>query len=562
MAGKATVLREKGAAESPHSLLERPAPLMPSWLSARVGFGLVAALYVLSFPYHPGLRSPNELCRLWQSRALVDDGALHLNGVMQRLGPVGDLSCTAVVKENGKDVLHPCVGPNAAREGVVARWYYPSKAPLLSFLGAPVYWALTKVQGPVSELSQVLWSRLGVTIFPALLGLVLLRRFLAAHVKAETADVFTVVYALGTMAFSYAESFMSHQLTAMLLFSAFYAAWRVERGDWRERGYLVAGAAAGAAVLAEYTAALFVLAVAGFTVASRWRRWGALGRAVGLVVLGAAPFLGAVLAYHQVVFGGPFVSGYKFLNDAAYMGWHEGGFLGIRLPNLSALWLSFFSPLRGFFALSPFLLAAAPGLRDVKGRSQPLFVFFVLLLAFASYFTSSFDYTSWGWTVGPRHLTPLVPFLVLPVALAWERLAAARPTGASVVAGLALSSVLATLVVGFVNYVPDDVSTSLWGLAVPLLADGYWPVSWLAAAVPNPASGLVLVALVAAALAWLAARFLSAKATPVVLLAVVALHLGALRLATRHDDHDLGAKRFLEQVWLAPSGAKVDFRAR
>jgi hypothetical protein len=536
---------------------------MPAWLTARVGFGLVAALYLLSFPYHPGLRSPNELCRLWQSRAIVEDGALHINGVIQRTRQMpGDLSCTAVVKENGKDVLHPCVGPNAAREGVVARWYYPSKAPLLSVLGAPVYWVLAKMQGPVSELSQVLWSRLVVTILPALLGLVLLRRFLAAYVKADTADLFTVVYALGTMAFSYAESFMSHQLTAMLLFAAFYAAWRVERGDWRERGYLVAGAAAGAAVLAEYTAALFVLAVAGYTVASRWKRWADLARAAGLVVAGAAPFLGAVLAYHQAVFGGPFVSGYKFLNDAAYMGWHEGGFLGIKLPDVKALWLSYFSPLRGFFALSPFLLAALPGLRDVRAKGQPLFVFFVLLLGFASYFTSSFDYTSWGWTVGPRHLTPVLPFLVLPVALAWERFAASAPTAASVVGGLAISSVLATLVVGFVNYVPDDVSTSFWGLAVPLLQDGFWPVSWLAAAVPNPASGLVLVALVAAALAWLVGRFVSAKAAPAVLLAMVALHLGALRLATRHDDHDLGAKRFLESVWLAPSGTKVDFRAR
>ena len=39
---------------------------MKRWLSPKVGYALVAALYLLSFPYHPGLRSPNELCRLWQ----------------------------------------------------------------------------------------------------------------------------------------------------------------------------------------------------------------------------------------------------------------------------------------------------------------------------------------------------------------------------------------------------------------------------------------------------------------------------------------------------------------
>jgi hypothetical protein len=98
----------------------------------------------------------------------VDFGTLHINGVLQQRGMVGDLSCTAVVEEGGSQRLMPCVGPDAPRFGVVARWYYPSKAPLISVLGAPVYWVLTKVQGPVSELSQVLWSRLFVTIIPRL----------------------------------------------------------------------------------------------------------------------------------------------------------------------------------------------------------------------------------------------------------------------------------------------------------------------------------------------------------------------------------------------------------
>ena len=94
---------------------------MERWLSPRVGFALVAGLYLLSFPYHPGLRSPNELCRLWQSRAFVDFGTLHINGVLQQRGMVGDLSCTSVVKDANGEHLAPCVGPDAPREGVVAR---------------------------------------------------------------------------------------------------------------------------------------------------------------------------------------------------------------------------------------------------------------------------------------------------------------------------------------------------------------------------------------------------------------------------------------------------------
>jgi 4-amino-4-deoxy-L-arabinose transferase-like glycosyltransferase len=451
------------------------------------------------------------------------------------------------------------VGPDAPQQNVISRLYYPSKAPLVSFLGAPVYWVLTKF-GPVGELSQVFWSRLFVTIIPALLLLVLLRRFLAAYVEAETADLFTVVYALGTMAFSYAEAFMSHQLTAVLLFAAFFCAWRVERGEWKVWGYALAGLAASAAVVAEYTASLGVVSVAAYTVAARWKKWPQLGQATGLVIAGAVPLLAALLWYHQATFGSPFVSGYKFLNDAGYMHWHQGGFLGIKVPDLKALGLSYFSPLRGLFALSPFLAVAFFGLKDVRGKDRALFSFLVVLLVLHSYFTSSFSYDSWGWTVGPRHLTGMVPFLMLPLAMLFDRLRAQSPLRAGVVAGLAVSSVIATVLVCFINYVPDDVSTSVWALAVPILSDGYWPVSSLVALIPNPVSGGVLVVLLVLVAAWLLSRFHRPGLSPAMFCAVV-VHLGALRLVPAVPG-DPGAKAFIESVWLAPRGKTIDFRGR
>lgn len=530
---------------------------MNRWRTPQVGYALLAALYLLSFPYHPGLRSPNELCRLWQSRAIVDHGALNINATLMQFGMVGDLSCTLVM---GDGSLKPCVGPDAPRTGATARLFYPSKAPLLSVLGAPIYWVLSKVHAPVSELTQVFWSRLFLTVLPSLFMLVLLRRFLGAYVGPVVADVATVTYGLGTMAFSYAEAFMSHQVTAALLFAAFYVAWKVERGQWKDTVYLGAGALAGLVVVAEYTGALGVVCVSTYVVAARWKRWGALAKAVAFVVLGAAPFLGGLMAYHQACFGGPLVSGYKFLNDAAYLGWHQGGFLGIRIPDGRAFVLSFFSPLRGLFALSPFLLVAFFGLADAKAKDRSLFVMLVALLLANAYFTSSFTYDSWGWTVGPRHLTPLVPFLMLPVALALERsLAAPSPLFRSLALGLCVSSVLATGLVGFVNYVPDNVSTSLWALAVPLLGDGVYPVSWLAAVVPNPAPGLLLVALLVAVTGWLATRALEVKALPLVLGVALVAHFGVLRLATRLDADDENAKNFLKSVWVAPNGQKLPF---
>lgn len=533
---------------------------MERWLQPRVGFGLVAALYLLSFPYHPKLRSPNELCRLFQSRSLIDFGTINILEELKLHGSVGDLSCTATVRDANGERLLPCVGPDApARQNVVSVAYYPSKAPLLSYLGAPVYWVLKQVSGEVTELQQIFWSRLFITLAPALLMLVLLRRFLAAYVEPPTADLFTVVYALGTIAFSNAELFMSHQLTAVLLFTSFYCAWQVERGAWSLRGYALAGLSAGAAVVCEYTSVLGVLCVAAYVVAARWKKWGELAKAAGLVVVSSAPLLLFLGWYHQAAFGSPLASGYKFLNDAQYMHWHQGGFLGIKLPYWEGFAHSFFSPLRGLFAISPVLAVSFFGLRAVKERDRALFVLLVALLASHTYFTSSFDHTSWGWTVGPRHLTGLLPFLFLPIALAWER-ARSQPLPFALIGGLALSSLAASLLVTGVNYIPSDISTSVFGLVLPLYAEGFLPVSWLAAWVPNPASGALLLALSAAAVAWAGARLWQAKTRLVVVLLVAGAHFGVLKLATRDLGGDTAALNFMKSVWLAPAGAHIDFR--
>jgi hypothetical protein len=146
----------------------------------RALFALVAGIYVLSFPYHPGLRSPNELCRLWQTYALVDDGSLAINPALRDHGRVGDLS-----------VMRTPEGPR----------YYPSKAPLLSFAAVPIYAALQALAGggrfAVGELLLVFWSRFFLTVLPTLLMLLLLWRFLRAHLSEAVSDALVVTYALG-----------------------------------------------------------------------------------------------------------------------------------------------------------------------------------------------------------------------------------------------------------------------------------------------------------------------------------------------------------------------------
>ncbi|MBJ6761366.1 hypothetical protein JGU66_11375 [Myxococcaceae bacterium JPH2] len=530
----------------------------------RAAWAAMAALYLLLFPYHPGLRSPNELCRLWQTRALVEYGTLDINGALRDYGPVGDLSV-----KDGK--------------------YYPSKAPLLSFAAVPVYAALRALGGgyryAVPEVPLVFFTRLLLTVLPTLVLLWLVRRFLGAHLSARVADAVTLTYALGSLAFSYSLLFMSHQTTAVLLFAGFYALWRLARGEWRERGYLVAGACAGATVAAEYTGALGVLGLilyAVLTLLSGEGPWAArarrLARATGLAALGALPFVVGLMLYHQATFGHPLETGYKHLNDSAYQPWHLGGFLGIRTPDPRAFALSFFSPLRGLFTLSPFLLLALPGLVLLKRQAReaaslrPLLWLTAALLVGYTYFTSSFSYDSWGWTTGPRHLTGLVPFLLLPVGLVLERVRdASRPLTRGIAAMACATSVLFTGLATFINYIPDDVSTPLFGLAEPLLSAGYFPPSVLDfLGVPSQVAGLAMLALLVGVAVSL---FVELGRTPdtgrrlapsvwIAGLVTVGLLGAAQALATRGDTADRNAVRFLQSVWLTPPHGAVSFWPR
>jgi len=520
---------------------------------------VLVGLYVLAFPYHPGLRSPNELCRLWQTRALVEYGTLDINRALQDYGYVGDLSV-----KDGR--------------------YYPSKAPLLSFAAVPLYAALRVVGGgfryAVPEVPLVFFSRLFLTVLPTLVMLWGVRRFLLAYMSLGVADAVTVTYGLGSLAYSYSLLFMSHQTTAVLLFGSFYALWRCARGEWRERGYVAAGAFAGATVAAEYTGAMAVLGLvlyAALTVLWRQEPMRArllrLGRAAGLATVGALPFVVGLMLYHQAAFGHPLESGYKNLADAAYQPWHLGGFLGIRYPDPRAFFLSYFSPLRGFFMLAPFLLLALPGLvllrrqGSTSAEFRALFWLSAVVLAGYSYFTSSFSYESWGWTTGPRHLTGLVPFLLLPVGLLLERLREGRRQWAlGAAAAMCLASIVITGTATFINYVPDNVSNAFLGLAVPLLKAGYLPPSVLSFwGLSQPWASLPLVFGLLVLAGWVFVRLGAAEGGMPALevlfggMLAAALLFGAQAATTKHHAQDQGAVQFLQSQWLTPPHRALAF---
>ncbi len=540
-----------------------PSAKAASALRAPWAILLPAFTYFFVFPYLPELRSPNELCRLHQTAALWDHGTFEINAVLRERGWVGDLSCVAVARGPQGEVVQRAPCPRVERDPRFAeRHYYPSKAPLLSVAAVPVYAALRAFRAPVPELALVFFARLFCTVLPAALLLVPLRRFLGAYARPSTADALTAAYALGSLAFSYAELFMSHQTTGVLLFLCFYSLWRLKRGEWPAWAYLAAGLFASLTVAAEYTGALGLLPLAAYAVATAPATKAGKLKALALGAAGALPAALLLALYHQRAFGSPFATGYKFLNDAAYQGWHEGGFLGVGLPDARAFFLSLFSPLRGLFALSPFLALALPGFAPrffAKARAELWASLFAVLLY--AYFTASFSYDSWGWTTGPRHLTPLVPFLLLPAALFCDW-AQERPPLAGAAAGLVALSILATSAMTFLNYVPDSLTNALYQVALPFAATGHLPHTPLSLlGVPQPWAALPAVAAVLAA-ALLAARSLlprerlasSAAAGAAVFAAAALLHASARPADLSQAQRDEGTYRFLEERYLPRPG--------
>src|SRR5438067_13201052 len=104
--------------DAPRVVVARAEP-EPGLLRA-LPFALVAFLYVATWPFHHGLNNPNEMVRVYMTRAMVEHHTQVIERVIDEWGMVDD---------------------KAIRDGKL----YSSKAPLQSLAGIPAYWLLRKL---------------------------------------------------------------------------------------------------------------------------------------------------------------------------------------------------------------------------------------------------------------------------------------------------------------------------------------------------------------------------------------------------------------------------------
>ena len=427
----------------------------------------IAFAYLYPFPYFSEIRSANELPRAYLTQAMVDEGTVAIDTGVARYGKTVDVS--------------PFDGHS-----------YSNKAPGSSMLAAPAYLVLKGIKGLTGgspSLTETVWvSRLATGIVPTLLFLLLLWRFLkplAPNERARRAVI--VAYALGSMAMTYSLLFIAHQLSAAFVGTALILSVWFARGELKRRWIVVAGFAMGAAVLTDYQAAFAGVPLA-FFVSWRFLRPRSRDlRAFALMALGAAIPIAVLFLYHDAAFGHPLRTGYHASETFAHF--HQRGFLGLDQFRSEALWGSTFAADNGLFFLSPFWLIALVGfvlLFREKSRPHPLGkeLAVVCVATFVIYiaFISSIAFWRGGWQLGPRYITVMLPFLVVGLAVAVQRIFSAPLPVADVGRGL----VWGLIVVGVCIYslsssqfqhFPEKFGNPFFDVTLRLYGDGAAPYS-------------------------------------------------------------------------------------
>jgi hypothetical protein len=458
------------------------------WLLRNGWLIAIAAAYLYIFPYFPRINSANELPRVYLVKAMAEDGTFAIDRGVRRWGTTVDVS--------------PWEGHS-----------YSNKAPGSSMLVVPVYAAVRAVAGGEPGLAATMWlCRVIAGVLPMLLFLRLLDRFLDRWAQGAAKRLVLVAYALGSMAMTYSILYISHQLAAVCVGAAWilaldHAAGR--RGAW---AMAAAGFLAGASVLVEYQAA-FALPVLAVHVVLKLRALPrrSVVRALGGAAATAAVPIAILLAYHAACFGSPLRTGYDA--SQTFAEYHQQGFLGITALRWTAFFGSTFSPDNGLFTLAPWWLLAIPGGVVLwRRRERDTVLVCGAIAAVYLLFISSINFWRGGWTVGPRYITVMLPFLLPLVAAAVAAAAGARPERRELLLGAAAGAiavgvvVYATAAVTFPHW-PDRYRSPLYEITFRLLGDGLAAPtlgSWLG--LSSVAAAMPYFALVAGLLCWTIVR--------------------------------------------------------
>jgi hypothetical protein len=308
--------------------------------------------------------------------------------------------------------------------------YYSTKAPGLALLTAGPYAVLHGI-GVVSLMGHIpgakntevgtLWllAIIGCAI-PMLCALFLLRR-IGDGLAAGFGTVAAVTLGLGTLVLPITTLFVDHALSASLGFIAFAILW------WKRAEPLwcaAAGLAAGYAVTSEYPLGIVAIVLGLYvlvTAPAGSRLVRALPYAAG-VAIGLLP----LLIFNWWAFGNPLHITYEHAVSVGgasghdQLGFNRAGFFGVHWPSFQVGVRLLFTHV-GLLTLEPVVAVGAAGvfLLYRAGHRWEAAVVAGIPILFLLY-NSGYEDPFGGWSPGPRFLVATLPFLAVPLALAYR----------------------------------------------------------------------------------------------------------------------------------------------
>lgn len=341
----------------------------------------------------------NENARFDQIRSLALDGSLYLDDLIYN---TGDL-----IVVHGKT--------------------FPNKPPLTTFLGImvwPLAFNLILKLGYLQDKALTIANYLTCLFVSggasAALALMLYRTSLSFLKEKFSAYFLAIAYSLGSIAYPFSTLFFSHQLTAALPFFAFAVLYlRKEKSYNHIAVFLVilSGFAMGLSFSSEYTAIFSCVPITLYGIIILPRKH-ILSLLIGIFCGGLV-----LVTYNLTAFGEIF-----FLTHQAYSTMeqvpfpdHLHGFLGAHLPTLSGFRDVLFSSDKGLLTLNPWFILAIPGtyigIRDKSIRLEIaiLVVITTAFLVFNAGFGENLFTRGGGYSIGPRYIIPMLPFLTLLV---------------------------------------------------------------------------------------------------------------------------------------------------
>jgi hypothetical protein len=190
----------------------------------------------------------------------------------------------------------------------------------------------------------------------------------------------------------------------------------------------------------------------------------------------AALMLVPLLAYNYAVFGNPFQLGYA--NVVGFEGM-KTGFFGISAPKWDVLLAILFGTYRGVLWLSPVLVfaAVAVGAGLVRDGDRLRYVAIALVAVYYLMLNAGYAYWDGGESTGPRHITPVYPFLAWALGVWFARVGFGWR--AAILGTLGVSVVISLACVSVSGLSPTEFAAPLFDPILPSFLRGDLPQSMI-----------------------------------------------------------------------------------